>query len=431
MSPRVIPRDERDALATVFPPSHRSDDPAPRAGTERARRAAHERDIDVGIGDPYRAQYAPEGTFTDPSVPVHSYFRDRLLIAESEERAKDSLERALRGGGRGGFDPGPSEPPAPGFAGDSFADARARLTAAGRRDLSSTGAPDMLKPSAPGWLADFFGRAARQTGTLASVFRREPLEPGMVETTGGQQVLRFPRLVSGAAVAVQSAENANVQETDPTTGSTLPPVGTIAGQVDMSRQVFDLSRPGLDEAVADDLGRAHGTVLDAQIVNGSGAGQNVRGFLNISGILSVAGAVTNVQVFSESVWKAFSALAGTSGVGNPDPANYVTILSPRRYAWWQGASGSSAVPAVPALPGTVVASGGVPTNLGAGTEDVALVVERSSVVLVGGSPAFRVFPEVGSTTLTVRIPSWNFAALVVASPVAVARVTGLTAPTGY
>jgi hypothetical protein len=42
----------------------------------------------------------------------------------------------------------------------------------------------------------------------------------------------------------------------------------------------------------------------------------LRGFLNLAGILSVAGAVTSPQAFAESVWKAFSALAGTSGYGN-------------------------------------------------------------------------------------------------------------------
>lgn len=96
----------------------------------------------------------------------------------------------------------------------------------------------------------------------------------------------------------------------------------------MSRQVFELSRPGMDEVIADDLGRAFGGALDVQIVNGSGASGQLRGLLQVAGILSVAGTVTSAATFIESVWKAFSALAGTSGFGSPDPDGYLTIVHP-------------------------------------------------------------------------------------------------------
>ncbi|HEX2111650.1 MAG TPA: phage major capsid protein [Gaiellaceae bacterium] len=186
----------------------------------------------------------------------------------------------------------------------------------------------------------------------------------------------------------------------------------------------------MDAVIADDLGRAHGTALDSQIVNGSGSGQNMRGFLNVSGILSVAGTVTSAATFIESVWKAYSAVSGTSGYGSANPDEYVVVLHPRRYAWAKG--NTTGIPAQALFPGTVVPSAGVPTNLGAGTnEDVVLVVERSAVVLVGDSPVFRVFESVGSSTLTVRISSWNQAALVVDNPTAVAKVTGLTPPSGF
>jgi hypothetical protein len=92
----------------------------------------------------------------------------------------------------------------------------------------------------------------------------------------------------------------------------------------------------MDAVIADDLGRAHGTVLDAQIVNGSGSGQNLRGFLNVAGILSVAGTITSAATFIESVWKAYSALSGGSGYGTANPDEYVVILHPRRYAWVKG-----------------------------------------------------------------------------------------------
>jgi hypothetical protein len=137
-----------------------------------------------------------------------------------------------------------------------------------------------------------------------------------------------------------------------------------------------------------------------------------------------------VQAFVSSVWSAFNSLSGTSGFGAPDPASYVTILHPRRYAWLHGGAGSTTVPVEPSLPGQVVVSAGIPTNLGAGTnEDVVLVVEKTNAVVLGGNPTFRVFEQIGSGTLTVRLSSWMTAALVVKHPAAVAKVTGLTPPT--
>jgi hypothetical protein len=59
------------------------------------------------------------------------------------------------------------------------------------------------------------------------------------------------------------------------------------------------------------------------------------------------------------------------------------------------------------------------------------VVERSNVLILGGQPQFRVFEQVGSSTQTVRISGWGPVAVLVRNPTAIAKVTGLTAPTGY
>ena len=60
-----------------------------------ARRAAWNRELDEQIGDPYRAQHGQGYTVTHRSVRVHSYYRDLLLIEESERRVTESLERAI------------------------------------------------------------------------------------------------------------------------------------------------------------------------------------------------------------------------------------------------------------------------------------------------------------------------------------------------
>jgi hypothetical protein len=373
-----------------------------------------------------RVQCEPENRY----VPGcgHSFFRDLLRVSQREARIAKAVEDPILRG----RDQGPASRPEP-EEDEPIEHVQNRLFTTIRReqrDLSSSNAADVLRPSAPGYLGEIFGQASRQTGTLADVFGPQPLEAGMVDTVSGVPTVKIPRLATGAATAVQATQNSAIQETDPTTAAMSSPVATIAGQVDYSQQLLDFSQPGMDEVIADDLGRDFGTKMDVQIVNGSASGGNTRGLLNWSGILSITGAVTSVQAFVADVWQAFQELSGSSGFGNPDPDAYVTILHPRRLAWIYSGAGATSVPGAPILPGRVVASAGIPTNLGVGTnEDIALVVERSNVVLLAQGPTFRVDEDTGSNTLTVRTYAWAMGALLVKNAAAVAKVTGLTPPT--
>ncbi|HSL63791.1 MAG TPA: hypothetical protein VK874_03960 [Gaiellaceae bacterium] len=136
-----------------------------------------------------------------------------------------------------------------------------------------------------------------------------------------------------------------------------------------------------------------------------------------------------MQAFVAKAWEAFAAVAGPSGFGNPSAGQYVTIMHPRRFAWLHSGAGDTGVPGAPVLPGEVIVSSGIPTSLGAGTnEDVVLVVDRSALLVLAQPPAFEAFPEVGSSTLTVRLQARQYAALLSEHPAAVAKVTGLTPP---
>lgn len=70
--------------------------------------------------------------------------------------------------------------------------------------------------------------------------------------------------------------------------------------------------------------------------------------------------------------------------------------------------------------------------LGAGTnEDVALVVEKSQVILLSKGPQIVVREDVQSSTLTVRVQAVRGMAVILKNVNAVARVTGLTPPSGF
>jgi Phage capsid family len=242
----------------------------------------------------------------------------------------------------------------------------------------------------------------------------------------------IPRLSGGGAVAVQASQNAGIQETDPTTTSNSSPVGTVAGQVDMSRQLFEFSQPSFDAAITDDLSRAHATAFDVEVINGTASSGRTRGLLKWPGILSVSGVVTNQQTFLNSLWQAYSALAYGSGYGAANSEGYVTILHPRRAAWLTAGVSGTLPPGSPLVPGQLVISAGIPSTLGAGTnEDVALVVEKSQVLLLNRGPRISVREDVGSTTLTVRVQAERYLAVLVKNSTAVAKVTGLTPPSGF
>jgi hypothetical protein len=210
-------------------------------------------------------------------------------------------------------------------------------------------------------------------------------------------------------------------------------VSTISGQVDVSRHLFKLSNPSIDAAITDDLSRAHAQALDVEIANGTASSGRTRGLLNWSGILSVSGTVTNASTFLASLWAAYSQLAYGSGYGAANAEGYVTILHPRRAAWLAAGVSGTLPPGTSLVPGQLVVSAGVPSNLGAGTnEDVALVVEKSQVVLLSSAVSVRVYEEVLSSTLTVRVQAARVGfAVLVKNATAIAKVTGLTPPSGF
>jgi hypothetical protein len=398
MSPRVVPASKRGAL----PPDVEAVMEAQRAENARRKKLAE------------FEPYVPGGPY--------SFFRDLWRLRKQDERIASSFR---------GQDPG--EIPLPIDHNDPIANVHERLSRywrPERRDLSSSNAAEALKPSAPGWIAQVYGQANRQVGRLANAIEQRRIDRGMIDNSSGTPVLVIPRLSGGAGVAIQASQNAAVQETDPTTTSYSAPIGSVAGQVDMSAQLFEFSRPGLDEAISDDLGRASGVTIDSQLIAGSGASGQLRGLVNVSGILTLATTATTVQAQLSAIWNGFNVLAGTTGFGNPDPSGYLTILHPRRFAWLSGGSGGTGVQTTPNLPGQVVLTGGVRTNLGAGTnEDEVLIVEKSNLILAGGDVRFRVYPEVGSGTLTVRVQSQADAALVVKNPAAILRISGFPNPT--
>ncbi len=134
----------------------------------------------------------------------------------------------------------------------------------------------------PVWLQEEWIKLPRAARPIANTLNRQPLPPGT-------DTINIPKVTAGTAVAVQTDGGA-VQSTDLTTGSVTGAVQTIAGQQDVSQQLVDLSVPGIDVVIFDDLTRAYDTQLDTKVI--SGTVTNAKGLDQLSG--------TNSRTYTDS-----------------------------------------------------------------------------------------------------------------------------------
>lgn len=311
------------------------------------------------------------------------------------------------------------------------------------RDISSTaGAGGEFVP--PLWLQNQWIELLRAQRPVADSVQSFPLPPGT-------NSINLPKLSGGGATAIQASDNSAVQETDPTTTSVTASVNTIAGQVDLSRQLYEFSNPGIDEIIFRDLARDYAVKLDVQVISGSGSAGQARGIRNVSGINTVT--YTQATPTAANAWpKITDAIQRiTSGFLNPD----TIAMHPRRAAFFLSATDTVGRPlfnagapfnAMGEISGTVangfagglqgmrvVIDPNLPTTVGAGTnEDVVLVYDSRQLFLFEeGAPRTRVFEDVGSQTLTVRLSCYGFFAFMgnrYGGAISVITGTGLVPP---
>ena len=303
----------------------------------------------------------------------------------------------------------------------------------------------------PLWMVDMFGDAPRPERVIANLVTQMALP-------SGTDSINLPRITTGPAVAIQTADNAAVNETDMVTASVTAAVNTIAGQQDLSIQLIDQSPlgGGMDQLIYGQLAADYERALGAQIWNGSAASGQVRGLLNTTSINAVTftdAAPTAATTFVP-IAKAVSQVHTNSYI----PANAI-VMAPRRWNWLLSqVDGSNRPLVVPDTNGAYMAlgvqtsslaagyvgtmlglpvyiDGSCPLTLGAGTNQDAIIAARfSDSVLFEGAVNTRVLPDVGSGTLTVRFQLYRYVAFTAGrrpSSVSAVNGTGLIAPSGF
>ncbi len=314
--------------------------------------------------------------------------------------------------------------------GDSEARERLHRHSVEMRDVTAASGGAGYIP--PVYLSEFAAPKARAGGPLLAQLPKAPLpDAGMT--------ISVPRVTTGTSVAVQT-ENGSVSETDFVSSQLSTSIRTIAGQSDISIQFFERSFPGADVVIADDLARAYTTEFDRQLINGQSASSEHVGLLNVGSIGSVTFTSTTPTA-GDYLSPIYKAIATVTGAYFESPTHIV--MHPRRAAFLAagqststpifqqgglmmatGEQESGLVGTIAGLP--VVVDANVPTTLGTGTdEDAILVINANALRVMEGTPRFKVHESVGSGTLTVRLSYFGYSAAMFGRyPEAVCKITG-------
>lgn len=301
----------------------------------------------------------------------------------------------------------------------------------------------------PLWLVDDYVDLPRFGRTFANTVRNMALP-------SGTDSINVPKVATGTATGVQTADAGAVTSQDMTDTFVTAPVRTIAGQQDTALQLLDQSPVGFDEIVFADLIADYNQLLDTQCWNGSGSAGQLKGVLNVSGINAIT-YTDATPTLPELYLPSMQALSQSARKRKMMPS--AVFLTPARWFWMASQLDSQNRPFI--LPETqapfnpvalqtggdvegpvgrmlnfpLLADGNIPLNLGAGTnEDRIATMRTSDLYLWEGSMRTRVLTEILSGTLQVRFQVYNYAAFMPdrrPETISVISGTGLIAPTGF
>lgn len=301
----------------------------------------------------------------------------------------------------------------------------------------------------PDYLLDLYAKALRNGRVFADQVNHQPLpEYGMS--------LIVPRLTTGLTAGIQSAENAALATQDIVESDLTIPVRTIGGYSPVSRQSLERGVYNEDILFEDLVARIWAS-LDSQCISGDGTGVNILGFLSTSGIKSSAATgSSNLPAVYANIADVIQQInTATGGLG------YVAdkiVMHPRRWGSFVAAVDTTNRPilGISGMPVFNVDGVGnsagygyvgqiqglecyvdanVPTNLGAGSNEDAILIFASGVVHLWEAEGDRApvtlrFDQQAGTSLEVMLAGYEYCGFSSGRyPGACGKVTGLVPPT--
>ena len=274
----------------------------------------------------------------------------------------------------------------------------------------------------PQYLTDLYAPVLKSGRPFLSNVSAVPLpEAGMT--------LTIPRGATGTSVAAQTTENTGVSNTTLTESDLTVPVRTFAGQQLTSRQSVDRGT-GIADILLQDLFQDYATKVNVSAISGDGTAGGHWGILNTTSVQTAAWTGTT----GASLVSAIHNAVGKVNTSRYAAANLI-VMHPRRWAYLCAASDTSSRPLVQVDgPGfnaqgngaaagygvvgsmvgiPVVTDAGVPTNLGASTNEDRIIVTRREDVLFmedASAPVGLTFEEVKGDQLSVQMVVFGYSA---------------------
>ena len=274
----------------------------------------------------------------------------------------------------------------------------------------------------PQYLTDLYAPVLKSGRPFLSNVTAVPLpEAGMT--------LTIPRGATGTSVAAQTTENTGVSNTTLTESDLTVPVRTFAGQQLTSRQSVDRGT-GIADILLQDLFQDYATKVNVSAISGDGTAGGHWGILNTTSVQTAAWTGTT----GASLVSAIHNAVGKVNTSRYAAANLI-VMHPRRWAYLCAASDTSSRPLVQVDgPGfnaqgngaaagygvvgsmvgiPVVTDAGIPTNLGASTNEDRIIVTRREDVLFmedASAPVGLTFEEVKGDQLSVTMVVFGYSA---------------------
>lgn len=242
--------------------------------------------------------------------------------------------------------------------------------------------------------------------------------------------ITIPRGSTSTSVAAQATENTAVSNTTFAESDLVVPVRTFAGQQVVSRQAVERGT-GIAEILLADLFSEYATKTNVSAISGDGTAGSHFGILNTTSVQTAAWTGTTGASLVSSLHNAIGKINGARYA-----AADLIVMHPRRWAWLCASSDANQRPLVEVVGGTgqnvvgagsaagyaavgsiagipVVIDAGVPTNLGASTDEDRIIVTRRQDVLHmedAGAPVGLELEEVLADQLSVRMVAYGFSA---------------------
>lgn len=305
--------------------------------------------------------------------------------------------------------------------------------------------------AAPAWFVDEWIGLIRPARITADLFMHEDVPNGISS-------LNYPKLLTGATVALQSTQNSALSSTDPTTGFVQTGFSTLGGKNVMSQQLIDQGH-NFDRVVLSDLAAAYAQQVGTQVFTGTGTGSGTNAVINGLGAATIGSTQTWTQASPTVVGfygQTANLLSKFLTARLMPPTHW--IMSPRRWFWLvsqvdsanrplvvpvgnafnpiavENGDGPKAAGIVGFLHGLpVVIDPLVPTNLGAGTnQDVVYLIKADDLVLLESPPNVETFRETYADSLGVLLRLYAYVATILnrhTESIGVLTGTGLVTPT--